>query len=61
MVQPLTYRETAFLTLKGDMDRKHKPMTVRESWISQKTWHLIVRQTAIQRAGKSRVTEVRQA
>ena len=47
MVRPQTEGETAFETLKEEIDRTQWPTTARAPWISQETWRLADRRTAL--------------
>ena len=47
IVRPQTEGDTAFETLKEEIDRTQWPTTARAPWISQETWRLADRRTAL--------------
>ena len=49
-VQPHTKGESAFADIKGEITRTLRLKDARSSWISQETWTLVDRRSALHRA-----------
>ena len=60
-VRPLADGEAFFVSLKGEVNRAQSPTKVQAPWISQETWHLADRRTALQITGRCSSMETIQA
>ena len=53
--------EAAFVSLKGEVERKERPKTVRAPWISKETCRLVDQREALLRTGRVITREVHKA
>ena len=60
-MQPEMEGETAFESLKGEVEQKELPKAVRDPWISKETWRLENWRAALIRTGRASTREVHKA